>query len=92
VAKNTTIAEATFVRPWFVQTTNPSLYQPYLYTDTIHFTINSSNITAALDSTFTIYHHVDLNSVSYGSLANTVVNVMTSANNSFTIGLTGMNY
>jgi hypothetical protein len=92
VAQNSRINEAVFVRPWFVQTTNPSITQPYLYTDTMHFTINSSNITTALDSTFTIYHHVDLNSVSYGSAANTAVNVMTSSNNSFAISLSGMNY
>lgn len=91
MAQDSRIAEATFVRPWFVQTTNPVLPQPYLYTDTVHFTINSSNLIAALNSTFTMYHHVDLTSVSIASDANLVVNVLTSSNNSFTIGLTGMN-
>jgi hypothetical protein len=92
VAKDSRINEATFVRPWFVQTMNPSQAQPYLYTDTIHFTINSSNIAAALNSTFTIYHNLDLTSVSPTSYANLPVNVLTCSNNSFTIGLTGMNY
>lgn len=92
-AGNTTINEATFVRPWFVQTTNSGITQPYLYTDTMRFVIKSSNITNALDSTFTIYHHVDVNSVSYpNSQTNEAINYLTPGQNSLSYTLTGMNY
>lgn len=92
-AGDTTINEATFVRPWFVQTTNSGITQPYLYTDTMRFVIKSSNITKALDSTFTIYHHVDVNSVSYPNIqTNGAINYLTPGQNSLSYTLTGMNY
>jgi hypothetical protein len=92
VAGNSIINEATFVRPWYVTTTNPSGYAPYLYTDSMEFVIRSSNIMNALTSTFTFYHHVDITDVSYGNLASSNVNVLTCANNSLGVTLTGMNY
>jgi hypothetical protein len=92
-AGDTTINEATFVRPWFVQTTNSGITQPYLYTDTMKFVIRSSNIMKALDSTFTIYHHVDVNSVSYPNIqTNAAINYLTPGQNTLAYTLTGMNY
>jgi hypothetical protein len=85
MAGDSIINGATFVRPWFVQ--NP----PYLYTDTIQFVINSCNINRALGSTFALYHQVDITDVSYGNAARCNVNVLTCANNSLAITLTGMN-
>ena len=91
VAGNTTINEATFVRPWFLQTTDPINTKPYLYTDTMKFVINSSNIANALDSTFTIYHHVDVNMVSYpNDRTNEAINNLTPGFNSLAYTLTGM--
>jgi hypothetical protein len=90
-AGNDYIYDATFVRPWFIQAINSPAAQPYLYTDTMNFILDSSNINSLLNSTFTLYHHVDLSAVSYpGGLTNTI-NVLTCAHNSFNITLTGMN-
>jgi len=90
-AGNNYIYDATFVRPWFIQAINSPAPQPYLYTDTMKFVLNRSNIDPFLNSTFTFYHHVDLSAVSYPAGINDTVNVLTCARNSFNITLTGMN-
>jgi len=79
VAGNTTIYDSTFVRPWFIQ---PG--QQYLYTDTMKFILNSSNINSALDSTFTLYHRLNLGATYSGT-----INVLTCEKNSLNITLTG---
>lgn len=79
VAGNTTIYDSTFVRPWFIQ---PG--QQYLYTDTMKFILNSSNINSALDSTFTLYHRLNLGATYSGT-----INVLTCGKNSLNITLTG---
>lgn len=91
-AGNNYIYDATFVRPWFIQAVNSPAPQPYLYTDTVKFILNSNNINSLLNSTFTLYHHVDLSAVSYPGGLNDVIDVLTCARNSFNITLTGMNY
>ena len=91
-AGNSYIYDATFIRPWFIQAINSPAPQPYLYTDTLQFVIDSSNITSLLNSTFTLYHHVDLSAVSYPGGLNAAVNVLTCAHNSLNVTLTGMNY
>lgn len=91
-AGNNYIYDATFVRPWFIQAINSPAPQPYLYTDTVKFILNSNNINSLLNSTFTLYHHVDLSAVSYPGGLNDVIDVLTCARNSFNITLTGMNY
>lgn len=91
VAGNTIIYDSTFVRPWFIQNTTPPSLQPYLYTDTMKFVLNSSTINSALNSTFTIYHNVDLSAVSYQGGLNGTINVLTCGKNSLSITLSGMN-
>jgi len=89
VAGNTTIRDATFVRPWYLPITSGTV-APYLYTDNMEFVIQSSNIAKALDSTFMIYHHIDLDYVTYANNGTLVVN-KTHGKNSLNIRLTGMN-
>lgn len=91
VVGNTTIYDSTFVRPWFIQNTTPPTPQPYLYTDTMKFVLNSSTINSALNSTFTIYHNVDLSAVSYQGGLNDTINVLTCGKNSLNVTLSGMN-
>jgi hypothetical protein len=90
-AGDTKIYNATFVRPWFIQAVNSPAPQPYLYTDTMNFILNSNTIGSVLNSTFTFYHHADLSAVSYPAGINDTINVLTCAHNSFNITLTGMN-
>jgi hypothetical protein len=89
VAGNTTIRDATFVRPWYLPITSGTV-APYLYTDNMEFVIQTSNIAKALDSTFMIYHHVELDYVTYANNGTLVVN-KTHGKNSLNIRLTGMN-
>jgi len=91
VAGNTIVYDSTFVRPWFIQNTTPPALQPYLYTDTMKFVLNSSTINSALNSTFTIYHNVDLSAVSNQGGLNGTINVLTCGKNSLNVTLSGMN-
>jgi hypothetical protein len=56
----------------------------------MEFVIQTSNIAKALDSTFMIYHHIDLDYVTYANNGTLVVN-KTHGKNSLNIRLTGMN-
>ena len=89
MAGNSRIYGGTFVRPWLIQATNPGIPPPSLYTDTLKFVLDSSNINSALDSTFTFYHKLDVFGHIVGS---SPINVLTCENNSFNVTLTGMNY
>ena len=92
MAGNTILADSTFVRPWFVPLTNQTLVQPFLYTDTMTFTIKNATISPYLHSTLTLYHHVDLDFVSYpNNQASAQVNYLTHGN-CLSVALTGMNY
>jgi hypothetical protein len=89
MAGDSRIYGGTFVRPWLIQATNPGIPPPSLYTDTLKFVLDSSNINSALDSTFTFYHKLDVSGNIVGS---SPINVLTCENNSFNVTLTGMNY
>jgi hypothetical protein len=89
IAGDSRIYHGTFVRPWVIQGTYGTP-QPYLYTDTMKFVLDNSNINSALNSTFTFYHKVDLSAVT--SVISPSINILTCEHNSFNVTLTGMNY